>query len=279
MIKRTWYRQTLSRIFSFALFIGALCAILPLFLVFGLVIKEGFSGLNLAFFTELPKPVGETGGGLLNGIAGSLFLIAMSGVIGITWGIGAAVGLSEYSPPRALDRLIRISVDLLASTPSIIFGLFVYVVMVLPMKRFSALSGGIALSFVVLPIVARTAEDFLKRVPGSIREAGLALGVPKSTVILKIVLPTARNGILTGIILALSRAVGETAPLLFTAFGNQFWSLSPDQPIAAMPIQIFNYAISPFDEWHKLAWTGALVLVSGVLVTSLFSRWLTAEKR
>jgi phosphate transport system permease protein len=253
---------------------AAALALVPLLSVFQYVLQQGLPALNFSFFVELPKPVGEAGGGMANALVGTLILIGIASLIGIPWGIGTALFLSEYGERSRVAHVVRFCVDILASIPSIVIGLFVYAVVVLPMKRFSAYAGGIALGILMVPTVARSAEELLKLVPTHIREAGLALGLPRWKVTLRIVLRGALSGIATGVILAVARVSGETAPLLFTALNNRFWSHSLDQPIASLPVQIYTYAISPFDDWHRQAWAGALVLVALVFFVNLLTRFL-----
>jgi phosphate transport system permease protein len=253
---------------------AAALALIPLLSVFQYVLQQGLPALNLSFFTELPKPVGEMGGGMANAFAGTLILIVIASLIGIPWGIGTALYLSEYGDKSRIAHAVRLCVDILASIPSIVIGLFTYTVVVIPMKHFSAYAGGIALGILMVPTVARSAEELLKLVPTHIREAGLALGLPRWKVTLRIVLRGALSGITTGVILAVARVAGETAPLLFTALNNQFWTRSLDQPIASLPVQIYTYAISPYDDWHRQAWAGALVLVALVFFVNLTARFL-----
>jgi len=245
--------------------------VLPLVLILGFLIYKGGSGLNPAFFTELPKPVGEPGGGMANAIVGSLILLGLAIGFALPIGILGGVYLAE-SRSRRLAGLVRFLADVLNGVPSIVIGIFAYTVIVLPMRRFSALAGGFALGVIMLPIVVRTTEELVRLVPGSLREAALALGIPEWKVLLRIVLPTARAGIMTGVIVAVARIAGETAPLLFTAFGNRFWHHGLGEPIAALPLQVFAYAISPYEDWHRQAWAGALVLISLVIVMSLVAR-------
>jgi phosphate transport system permease protein len=249
-------------------------AILPLLSVLLYVAAKGLSGLSLSFFTELPKPVGEAGGGFGNAMAGSLLLVGMACAAGIPVGVLSGVYLSEFGGGR-FGKLIRFSADVMSGVPSIAVGIFVYSFLVLAMRGFSAVAGGLALAILMLPTVTRTTEELLKLVPDSLREAGLALGIPKWRVILSIVLRTGAPGIATGVMLAVARAAGETAPLLFTAFSNRFWSASLVKPIASLPVQIFTYAVSPYEEWHRQAWAAALVLVATVLVLNVFARMLT----
>jgi len=239
------------------------CAILvvtPLLLVFYHLIKEGFTSINWAFFTQLPKPVGEPGGGMGNAILGSALILGIASVIGVPLGIGAGVYVSEFGRGKYAN-IVRFTADVLNGVPSIVIGIAAYTLVVLRQGHFSALAGGIALGIMMVPTVARTTEEMLLMVPHSVREAALGLGVPQWRSTVSVVLRTARSGIITGVMLAFARVAGETAPLLFTAFGNQYWNSNPNQPTAALPLQIFTYAISPFEEWHRQAWAGALVLI------------------
>lgn len=268
--RRRWANVAMSALTALA----ALGTILPLLLVFGFLLYQGASALNGDFFTSLPKPVGEPGGGMANAIVGSLILVALAACLGLPLGILGGVYLAE-SRDRRLPWLIRFVADVLNGVPSIVIGMFAYTLVVLPMRRFSALAGGFALVVIMLPIVLRTTEEMLRLVPASLREAALALGLAEWRVILRVVLPTARAGILTGVMVAIARVAGETAPLLFTAFGNRFWHQGLDQPIAALPLQIFAYAIAPYDDWHRQAWAGALVLILLVFLVSLTARLAT----
>ncbi len=256
--------------------LAALAIIIPLLLIFAFLLIQGASALNLDFFTKLPKPVGEPGGGMANAIVGSLILITLAVCFGLPIGILGGVYLAE-SRDRRFPVVIRFLTDVLNGVPSIVIGIFAYTVMVLPFRRFSALAGGFALGIITIPIVLRTTEELVRLVPASLREAALALGIPEWKVILRVVLPTARAGIITGVMVAVARIAGETAPLLFTAFGNRFWSTRLGQPIAALPLQIFTYAISPFDDWHRQAWAGALLLIVMILVASVVARLATAR--
>jgi phosphate transport system permease protein len=255
----------------------AAAALIPLLSVFRYVLQQGLPALDWAFFTQIPRPVGETGGGMANACVGTLVLVALASVIGIPWGIATAVYLSEYGHGK-FGHFVRFCVDLLASIPSIIIGLFAYAVIVVPMKHFSAYAGGLALGILMIPTVARSAEELLRLVPRHIREAGLALGLPRWKVTLRIVLRGSLGGIATGVILAVARVAGETAPLLFTALNNRFWSSSLNQPIASLPVQIYTYAISPYDDWHRQAWAGAFVLVFLVFFVNLATR-LVLQRR
>jgi phosphate transport system permease protein len=251
--------------------------VLPLLLIFGFLMYQGVVALNVGFFTQLPKPVGEVGGGMANAIVGTLILVGLAACLGLPLGILGGLYLAE-SRDRRLPWIARFLADVLNGVPSIVIGIFAYGVAVLPFRRFSALAGGFALAIIMLPIVIRTSEELVRLVPSSMREAALALGIPEWKVLLRIVLPTARAGIITGVMVAVARVAGETAPLLFTAFGNRFWHQGLDQPIAALPLQIFAYAISPYDDWHRQAWAGALVLIGMVFVVSLAARVATSGR-
>lgn len=260
--------------------VACMCAILvvlPLVLVFYHLIKLGFSSINWAFFTQLPKPVGEAGGGMGNAIVGTFILLGQAALIGVPVGVLGGVFLSEYGK-SGINWWIRFAADILNGVPSIVWGLVVYALVVVPMHGFSALAGGIVLGLMMIPLVMRTTEEVLHLVPGGYREAALALGVSKWKTVLQIVVRTALRGIVTGVLLALARVAGETAPLLFTALGNSMWARKLTQPISALPLQIFNYAISPYDDWHRQAWAGALVLLFLVLFINISVRLLTRER-
>jgi phosphate transport system permease protein len=248
-----------------------LAALLPLGLVLGYLLVKGVPGLNLAFFTELPKPVGEPNGGMANALVGSLLLVLLAAAGAVPVGVLGGVYLAEFGD-RPFGRVVRFSADVLAGIPSIAVGVFVYASLVLTMKRFSMLAGAVALAILMLPTLMRTTEEILKMVPPSLREAGLALGLPRWRVTLGVLLRTGGSGVATGILLAVARALGETAPLLFTAFGSRFWSLQVDQPVASLPVQIYTYAVSPYAEWHRQAWAAALALVLFVLVLNVLAR-------
>ncbi len=253
---------------------AAFLVILPLLLILAFLVYQGASAVNLDFFTQLPKPVGEPGGGMANAIVGTLTLIGLASCLGLPLGILGGIYLAE-SRDRRLPWTIRFLADVLNGVPSIVIGIFAYTIVVLPMRRFSALAGGFALAVIMLPIVLRTTEELVRLVPASLREAALALGIPEWKVILRVVLPTARAGIITGVMVSVARIAGETAPLLFTAFGNRFWHHGLLQPIAALPLQIFAYAIAPYDDWHRQAWAGALVLIMMIFLSSLVARIVT----
>ncbi|WP_298269141.1 phosphate ABC transporter permease PstA [Geobacter sp.] len=256
---------------------ATLAVLLPLVLIFAHIVKMGFSSLSPDFFIHIPKPTGESGGGMANGMAGSCILIVLASGLGIPVGVFGAMYLVEYGGSR-VSNVIRFAADVLSGVPSIITGMVAYTLMVVPMKSFSALAGAVALALIMIPIVLRTTEEQLKMVPDTLREASLALGVPLWRTSLRVTLRSAMKGVLTGVLLAIARISGETAPLLFTALGNQFWSRKLTEPIAAMPLQIFNFAISPYEDWHRLAWAGALVLVTLMFALSLTARYLGRNK-
>jgi phosphate transport system permease protein len=251
-----------------------IAVLLPLGLVLGYLLTKGVTSLNIDFFTQLPKPVGEPGGGMANAIVGSITLIALACCFGLPIGVMTGIYLAEYGHGR-FGWTVRFCADILNGVPSIVIGIYAYTLVVLPLRSFSAYAGGIALGVIMLPIVARTTEEMIRLVPNSLREASLALGVPSWRTTLRVVVRTARGGIVTGIMLAVARIAGETAPLLFTAFGNQYWQRGLEGPISSLPVQIYTYAISPFDDWHRQAWAGALVLLTLISVTSLAVRLLT----
>lgn len=268
------FRKAKSLIASLLCSVSALLVIVPLGLIFFYLLRSGLSSLNVAFFTNLPKPVGEPGGGMANAIVGSGQLLALALLIGVPVGVLGGVYLAEYGTARA-NAFLRFVADVLNGVPSIIWGVVVYGLVVLPFKSFSAYAGGLALGFMMIPLIMRTTEEVLLLVPGGYREAALALGISRWKTIVHIVMKTASKGIITGVLLALARIAGETAPLLFTAFGNRFWNHSMSEPIAALPLQIFTYAISPYDDWHRQAWAGALVLVAMIFLINLVVRFLT----
>lgn len=240
---------------------AAVAVLAPLVAIFGYLVYKGAGSLDWAFFTQIPKPVGETGGGMANAIAGTAYIMLMASCIGVPVGVGAGIYLAEYGRNRFGD-FIRFTADVLNGLPSIVMGLAVYGLIVVRQKHFSALAGAVALGLMMVPIITRTTEEVLLMVPQAVREAAFGLGIPKWRTTLSISLRTASSGVITGIMLAFARVAGETAPLLFTAFGNAFWNWDPQQPTAALSIQIFAYAISPFEDWHRKAWAGALVLMA-----------------
>ncbi len=246
--------------------LSTVIVLVPLVAILGYLIYKGASSLNLAFFTKVPAPVGETGGGMANAIVGSGIILTVASAIGIPLGIAGGVYLAEYGRGGLLGNLIRFTADVLNGVPSIVMGIAAYGLIVVHYK-FSALAGGVALAIMMVPTITRTTEEMLATVPHMLREAALGLGIPKWRTILSVSLRTAMPGIITGCMLAFARVAGETAPLLFTAFGNNFWSFTLTQPIAALPLQIYVYALSPYDEWHRLAWAGALVLIVLIMVS------------
>src|ERR1700726_70761 len=253
--------------------VAALAVVSILFLILGYLIYNGGKSLSWDFFTKLPKPVGETGGGMANAIVGSLKLLFLAAVMGVPVGLMAGVYLAEFGG-KTFSFVIRYTTDLLNGVPSIVIGIFAYSLVVMPVKHFSALAGGLALGIMVIPITVRSTEEFLRAVPGSLREGAMALGASKWKTIVTVVLPAAKAGILTGMLLALARVAGETAPLLFTAFGNRYWSPGFEQPTASLPVMIYTYAIAPYDDWHRQAWSAGLVLLGLVLVANLGARLL-----
>lgn len=255
---------------------SALLVLAPLLAIFVYLLIKGVGSVNLAFLTQTPKPVGESGGGMANAIIGSGVILLIASVIGIPLGIGCGIYLAEYGRNRFGD-FVRFTADVLNGVPSIVIGIVAYSVVVLRQKHFSAYSGGLALAIMMVPTVARATEEMLLMVPNSIREAALGLGIPKWRTTLSITLRTASAGVITGCMLAFARVAGETAPLLFTAFGNQYWNLNPNQPTAALPLQIFTYAISPFDEWHRQAWAGALILIVMIVAAVAAVRIVTSR--
>ena len=249
-------------------------ALIPLFLVFGYLLSKGASSVNWNFFTKMPAPVGQAGGGMANAIVGTFEIVITAALIGVPIGIGGGVYLAE-NQGRRLSQTIRFAADILMGLPSIVVGIFVYALLVRPMGTFSTLAGSVALAIIMIPLVTRTTEEMILLVPHELREAALALGVPRWRTTVSVVARTATSGIATGVILAIARVAGETAPLLFTAFGNRFWSTSLRQPIASLTVQVYTYAISPFADWQRQAWAGALVLTAIVLALELGVRWVT----
>ena len=273
-----FYRKKVTSFIMMSLtFIAALAAIIPLVLIFYYTISKGITYLNLDFFVSMPKPVGESGGGMANAIVGTLILIGIGGAIGIPIGIMTGTYLSEFGNNK-FGYVVRFLTDVLSGIPSIVVGVVAYTMIVVPMKHFSAFAGGIALGILMIPTITRTTEEMIKLVPHSLREAGLALGIPKWKTTLSIVLKSAWKGIATGVLLGLSRAAGETAPLLFSALGNRFWSTSIGQPIASLTVYIYDYAKSPFEDWNQQAWTAALVLILLISLLSLLFRIITRSK-
>ncbi len=267
-------RKATSTAFVAFCALSVVLALVPLGLILFFVVSQGVRALNPAFFTQMPKPVGETGGGMANAIVGTLILTSLGSLFAVPIGIMSGVYMSEYAGSR-FAGLIRFAADTLNGVPSIVIGIFAYGVAVLPFKQFSALAGGMALGIMMIPIIARTTEELLLLVPGTMREGALALGATRARAVFSVVLPAALPGIITGVVLALARIAGETAPLLFTSFNNQFFNTRLTQPTSALTVQVFTYAISPYPDWHRQAWAGALVLVAIVLVCSLLARLAT----
>jgi phosphate transport system permease protein len=264
-------RKVFSRLFETLCALAVIVALIPLAMILFYVIKEGFGALNVDFFTHMPKPVGESGGGMANAIAGTLILIGIAAAFAVPVGCLCGIHLSEY-PGTKFSSVVRFAADVLNGVPSIVVGIFAYGILVLPVKRFSAIAGGVALGLLMIPIVVRTTEELLRLVPGGLREGALALGATRGRAVFSVIVPAALPGILTGILVALARVAGETAPLLFTAFNNRFWSTSLTQPIASLTVQVFTYAISPYDDWHRQAWAGAFLLVMMILALSILAR-------
>ncbi len=253
-------RRITNHVMTGAAVLTVILVLAPLAAIFGYLVYRGIGSLNWAFLTQTPKPVGEAGGGMANAIVGSGFILALASIIGVPLGVGAGIYLAEFGRNRFGDA-IRFTADVLNGVPSIVIGIVAYALVVLTQKHFSALAGGVALAIMMIPTISRTTEEMLLLVPQALREAAYGLGIPRWRTTLSITLRTATSGVITGIMLAFARVAGETAPLLFTAFGNQFWNLRVDQPTAALPLQLYSYAISPYDEWHRQAWAGALVLI------------------
>jgi phosphate transport system permease protein len=267
-------RKILSSVFVAFCAASVLAALIPLGFVLFFVVGEGIRSINVDFFTQMPKPVGEPGGGMANAIVGTLMLSGLAATMAVPIGVVSGIYMSEYAG-TAFASAVRFAADTLNGVPSIVIGVFAYGVAVLPFRQFSALAGGFALGVMMIPIIARTTEELLLLVPAPMREGALALGATRSRAVFSVVLPAALPGIITGIVLALARIAGETAPLLFTSFNNRFFNTDLRQPTAALTVQIYNYAIAPYDDWHRQAWAGALVLVTIVLVCSLLARFAT----
>jgi len=257
--------------------LATILVVAPLIAVFVYLIYKGASSLNVDFFTKIPKPVGESGGGMANSIVGSAVLLSIASVLGIPLGIGGGIYLAEFGRGTRLANAIRFTADVLNGVPSIVMGIAAYSLVVVPMKHFSAFAGGVALAIMMVPTVTRTTEEMLLMVPNSIREAALGLGVPNWRSVLSITLKTASPGVITGCMLAFARVAGETAPLLFTALGNQFWSVNMNREIAALPLQIYIYALSPYDDQHRLAWAGALVLIVLIVLAVSLVRYVASR--
>ncbi|MFL6208614.1 MAG: phosphate ABC transporter permease PstA [Pyrinomonadaceae bacterium] len=269
-------RQLTSAVMTTLTAACAFVAVSLLVLILGYIAGRGLGAISWQFLVDTPKPVGE-GGGIGNAIVGTLVLLALASVVGLPLGIAAGVYLAEFGSTR-FGGVVRFLADTLTGVPSIVVGVFVYTIIVVPLKQFSALAGGVALACIMLPVVARTTEEMIRLVPHSLREAALALGAPQWRVTIGVVLPAAASGIATGAMLAVARVSGETAPLLFTAFGSRFFNLYLDQPTASLTVQIYNYAISPYDEWHAQAWAATLVLMTLILIINIAVRFFTRQK-
>ena len=274
---RTRLRWLGDKTATFLAVLSTLLVILPLVAIFVYLILKGASSLNLAFFTQIPKPVGEVGGGMANAIVGSVTLLVIASLLGVPIGIGGGIYLAEFGRGTKFANAVRFTADVLNGVPSIVMGLAAYALIVVPQHHFSALAGGVALGIMMIPTVCRTTEEMLLMVPHAVREAALGLGVPNWRSVLSITVKTASPGIITGCMLAFARVAGETAPLIFTALGNDFWSTSLNEPIAALPLQIYVYAISPYDDWHRLAWAGSLVLIVLIVLAVSLVRFVTSR--
>ncbi|MBM3777645.1 MAG: phosphate ABC transporter permease PstA [Acidimicrobiia bacterium] len=272
----TLRRKVISALFVGACALAVVAALVPLAFILFFVASQGLQAISLEFFTGTPKPVGEPGGGMANAIVGTLMLVGLAALFALPIGIMTGIYLSEYSGGR-FSSAVRFATDTLNGVPSIVIGVFAYGVAVLPFRQFSALAGGMALGIMMIPIIARTTEELLLLVPGAMREGALALGASRARAVFTVIVPAALPGIVTGVVLALARVAGETAPLLFTSFNNRFFSTSLTEPVSSITVQVFTYAISPYEDWHRQAWAGALVLVTIVFVCSLLARLATAR--
>jgi len=274
---RTRLRWLVDKTATSLAVLSTVLVIVPLAAIFIYLIIKGASSLNIDFFTKIPAPVGETGGGMANAIVGSVTLLALASLIGVPIGIGGGIFLAEFGRGTKLADAVRFTADVLNGVPSIVMGLAAYALIVVPQHHFSAFAGGVALGIMMIPTVCRTTEEMLLMVPHSVREAALGLGVPNWRSVLSITVKTASPGIITGCMLAFARVAGETAPLIFTALGNDFWSTSLNEPIAALPLQIWIYAQSPYDDWHRLAWAGSLVLIILIVLAVSLVRFVTSR--
>ncbi|MGD0921932.1 MAG: phosphate ABC transporter permease PstA [Terriglobia bacterium] len=274
---RSLWRKSLNAVMFSLTGICALLTVSVLFFILGYLLWNGGRAINWAFFTQLPKPVGETGGGMANAIVGSAKLLLLAMLTGVPVGFMGGVYLAEFGG-KTFSFLVRYTTDLLNGVPSIVMGIFAYTMIVLPMKHFSTLAGGLALGVMMIPIAVRSTEEFLRTVPQSLREAALAVGASKWKAVVTVVIPAAFRGILTGIVLDVARVAGETAPLLFTAFNNRFWSPGWDQPTASLPVMIFTYAIAPYEDWHRQAWAAGLVLLALVLLANITARVVLSRR-
>lgn len=278
LLTRTGRRKLLNLVMLGLSAVFTLFSVSILFFVLGYLLVKGGASIDLAFFTELPKPVGETGGGMANALIGSAKLLGIAAVTGLPIGFLAGLYLSEFAG-RSMATAVRYAADLLNGVPSIVIGIFIYTLVVLPMKHFSTLAGGLALGIMMIPIMTRSTEEFLRAVPLSLREASLALGATRTLTIVRVIVPAATRGIVTAAMLGLARVAGETAPLLFTALSNRFWSPGFNQPTASLPVMIFNYAVAPYEDWHRQAWAAGLVLLTLVLIANVSARLLLGRNR
>ncbi len=271
-------RKLKNYLFLLCVISSAIIVLVPLLLIVKFIFLKGVGALSISFFTELPKPVGEVSGGMKHAILGTIFIVSLGALLAVPVGVISAIYLSEFRKSK-LAKNLKLSIELMSGIPSIVIGIFAYIMIVVPLKSFSALAGGFALSLIMLPTVIKTSEEILKLVPNHIREAGLALGLPRWKVILFIILKGELSNLFTGVILAISRASGETAPLLFTAFGNMYLSYDISKPMATLPVQIYTYAISPYKDWQQQAWAGAFVLIVIILGMNLFARFLLSKMK
>jgi len=277
MSARTIWRKSLNVVMLSLTGACAFVTVAVLALILGYLLWYGASAMNWDFFTKLPKPVGDIGGGMANAIVGSAKLLLLASLIGMPIGVLAAIYLAEFGG-KTFPFIVRYTTDLLNGVPSIVIGIFAYALVVIPMKHFSTLAGGFALGVMMIPIAVRSTEEFLRAVPRSLREGAMALGASKWRTILTVIVPAAIQGIITGLMLDVARVAGETAPLLFTAFSNRFWSPGWNQPIASLPVMIFTYAISPYDDWHRQAWAAGLILLGLVFVVNITARLIMARR-
>lgn len=279
MANTIYYRWRKIKSISMAslCYLSAIIALIPLFIIFYYTVSKGINSINWSFFTQMPKPAGETGGGMANALVGTGILITIGSVIGLPVGILAGIYLSEHSHTM-FSKAVRFLTEVMNGIPSIVVGVVAYILVVIPMKRFSALAGGISLGILMMPLVTRTTEEMVNLIPHSYREASLGLGIPRWKTTLFVILPAALKGIFTGVLLSIARAAGETAPLLFTSLGNRFWSTQLDQPIASLTVFIYDYSKAPFDDWNRQAWAAALVLIMLVMFVNILFRFVTRKR-
>jgi phosphate transport system permease protein len=272
--KRYYWRKSKNIVMTVLCLLSVLVAVIPLFLIFSYTLSQGIGALNLDFFIQMPKPVGESGGGMANALVGTAILIGLGSLFGLPISIFTGIYLAEYGE-NPFAKTVRFLTDVLSGIPSIVVGVVAYIMVVMPMKQFSAFAGGVALGILMIPTATRTTEEMIRLVPQSFREGALALGIPRWKVTLRIVLPTALKGITTGILLAIARAAGETAPLLFTALGNRFWSTDIGHPMASLTVFVYDYAKAPFEDWNRQAWAAAFVLIFFIFIVNLIFRFVT----